>query len=315
MIFAGRTRFRALSVAGALALVPATLLCGLGPVGATWPGRNGDIVHDRGVGDRVQIFKMAPDGSGGVQLTSLGNNVDPSWSPNGRVVAFDGDRTGVSQLFRMGADGTNQRNISPDGNCAAYPSWAPDGRSLVFVHYPDPQCTGAPDVWTAQGDGSRPRALTNTPNEREVMPSYSPDGSRIAFASHTSAPGTFAVYTIRANGSDRRRVTPTRQNASGPDWSPDGRRLVVSSGADESEQSLYTIDPDGRHLQRLTRPAPDVVNAQPRWSPDERFVLFSSNRYGDQFDLFTIRLRDGVVRKRTRTAVNELTSSWQATDR
>jgi TolB protein len=286
------------------------------PAGATWPGANGRIAFDRAVVGQFesQIWTMNGVTNGhGVQLTTQGSNDSPSYSPNGGVIAFGSDRSGVPQIWLMGAGGGDQRNISPDGMCAAFPSFSPNGRSIVFVHYPDTTCDGTPDIWTVRRDGTDAAQLTNTSAQRELLPSYSPDGTKIVFSSHTG-PGTFAVYTINANGSSRTRITPKWLDASWPDWSPDGTKLVFASNEGQPESNIWTIDPDGQNLHRVLRKPVNYNNTAPKWSPDGKQLLFTSDRFGDQLDLFSVRLSNGAIRRRgTQTpGTHEFGSSWQA---
>ncbi len=138
---------QALGVTAAAAFTLVVVAVAPTTAGATWPGSNGRIAFDRSTDTTSQIWSMNGVTNGhGVQLTHLGSNDSPSYSPNGGVIAFDSDRTGVPQIWLMGAGGGDQRNISPDGNCSVYPSFSQNGRSIVFVHYPDTTCTGNPDL-------------------------------------------------------------------------------------------------------------------------------------------------------------------------
>ncbi len=162
-------------------------------------------------------------------------------------------------------------------------------------------------------DGTDPAQLTNTPSERELLPSYSPDGQKIVFASHTSAAGSFAVWTINANGTGRTRITPRWRDASFPDWSPDGTAIVFATNADKPDSNIYIWDDS----LRITRVLPNPVgydNTAPKWSPDGKQILFTSNRRGDQLDLYSVRLSNHAVRRRgTATRdTQEFLSSWQA---
>ena len=311
-----RRRVRAVTLGVAVALAAAVLAPT--PAGATWPGANGRIAFDRAVVNESesQIWTMSGITNGpGRQLTTEGSNDSPSYSPNGGVIAFSSDRSGVFQIWLMGAGGGDQRNISPDGMCSAYPSFSPTGRRIVFVHYPDTTCTGNPDIWTVRRDGANPAQLTNTPAQRELLPSYSPDGSKIVFSSHTSTPGTFAVFTINANGTGRTRITPRFLDASFPDWSPDGTKLVFASHGSQPDSNIWTIDPDGQNLHRVLPKPVGYDNTAPKWSPDGRQILFTSNRpEGEQLDLYSVRLANGAVRRRGTQSpdTNEFGSSWQA---
>jgi len=284
-----------------------------GTAQAAWPGGDGRIAFDSDVsGTSLQIYSMREDGSHRRQLTTEGNNGDPSWSPDGRRLAFDSDRAGGSHIFVMDATGGRVRDVNPDGNCTAYPSWMPGGREIIFSHYPDPACIGAPDIWIESSDGTHARPLTNTPDDRELKPEASPDGSRIAFMSHTSAPGTFAVSTVRPDGADRRQITPLSLDATYPDWSPDSRWLVIASNADRSLSAIYVVRRNGTGLRQLTEPT-SGDNSKPRFAPDGRSIIFSSNSATpDQFELFTLDLRSHQVRQLTNTPEgSEYFSSWQ----
>jgi TolB protein len=181
---------------------------------------------------------------------------------------------------------------------------------LVFSHYPDKDCSGAPDIWSARRDGTGATQLTHTPLARELKPVWSPDGRRIAFASHPS-PG-FTVWTMASDGSDLRRLTPPALDASYPDWSPDGRRIVVTSHVDRNHSSIYVVDRNGSHLARLTTPPAGTRDSKPVWSPDGNSILYSSDsRSPGQFELYRLDTRTHVVRRLTHTPFGEYFSSWQ----
>jgi TolB protein len=254
---------------------------------------------------------MRPDGSHRRQLTSDGNSGDPSWSPNGRWLAFDSDRDAPSRIYVMDAAGRRVRDVNPDENCSAYPSWSPSGHEIIFSHYPDPDCEGAPDVWIEWANGTHARPLTTTPNDRELKPEFAPDGSRIAFLSHTAEPETFTVNTIRPDGGDRRQITPLALDATYPDWSPDSRWLVVSSNADRANSNIYVVRRDGSGLRPLTQQTTGDAS-KPVFSPTGRSILYSSNSASDDFELFVLDLWSHTTRRLTNTPEGgEYFSSWQ----
>jgi TolB protein len=73
-----------------------------------------------------QIFVINPDGTGLIQLTSQGNNEDPSFSPDGRYITFSSDRDGVKGIFIMRANGEAQKRITPKNMKAHSPRWSPN---------------------------------------------------------------------------------------------------------------------------------------------------------------------------------------------
>jgi Ca2+-binding RTX toxin-like protein len=106
------------------------------------------------------------------RLTVLGRNFDPSWSPDGRTIAFVSRRDGNLELYTMSWDGSNQTRITSTPGAESSPDWSPDGRRLVFVR--------GPDLWVRDIGTGRENRLTRTPHV-ETEPVWSPNGRLVAF--------------------------------------------------------------------------------------------------------------------------------------
>jgi len=85
----------------------------------------GDKIIFSGRRGTNQVFMVNPDGTGLTQLTSQGNNEEPSFSPDGRYIAFSSDREGGKGIYIMRANGENQKRISPRNLKASGPRWSP----------------------------------------------------------------------------------------------------------------------------------------------------------------------------------------------
>ena len=109
-----------------------------------------------------------------------------------------------------------------------------------------------------------------------MSPAWSPDGSKIAFAS--SRDGGWDVYVMNADGSAVTRLTPHLARDDEPAWSPDGTRIAFTSDRD-GDFDIYVMNADGSGVTRVDdHPAQD---GNPAWSPDGSHIAFTSDRDGN----------------------------------
>lgn len=120
------------------------------------------------------------------------------------------------------------------------------------------------EIRTINPDGTGRNNLTDTTRANEIAPAWSADGTKIAFASDQDDASPYyyerdhEIYTMNADGSDKKRLTLTPKLKEGePSWSPDGNRIAYqgeSTAADGSTRyDLYAMDADGTDSTRLTR--------------------------------------------------------------
>jgi TolB protein len=115
------------------------------------------FVSDRG-GEPV-LYQMSADGSNieRIAMPDMGYVVDPSWSPNGQLLAFAWRRpSGNFDIYIMDIVSRSLVELTRDAGRNERPSWAPDGRHLVF----ESTRTGTRQIWTMLADGSEPKQLT-----------------------------------------------------------------------------------------------------------------------------------------------------------
>jgi Tol biopolymer transport system component len=217
------------------------------------------------------VFVARADRSRARRLTSApGPQFDPSFSPDGRLIAYRDSRHGINvddEVWVMDRDGRHARNLTRDHGNDWSPARAPDGRTIAFAS----TRSGSLELWTMAADGSRPRRVSSSPAE---YPSWSPDGSRIAFSLVTA--GAVQVGIVRRGGRDERAVTPLTENSELPAWSPDGSLIAFSRGF-EGRRSIWTMHPDGTDAHAITKPGSDDV--APAWSPDGRYIVFARRRW------------------------------------
>jgi len=169
------------------------------------------------------IYVINSDGTGLTQLTSNeGDNSYAAFSPNGTKIVFTSNRSGISQVWLMHADGSHQRQLTFDPQPKdQVPDWSPDGSKIAYLAdthgIADIVNPSWGDIWVMNAAGHNQRRLTSGASWYGTA--WSPDGTRIA----TMDLPTRTIYTINAtDGSDPQAVHPGPGPQFVPGWQPLG---------------------------------------------------------------------------------------------
>jgi Tol biopolymer transport system component len=256
------------------------VLLGLAANRSAYAAPSGRILVTQGDG----IYAMNPDGTRLTQV--LRDGYDGAWSPDGNRIVYLRDASLVDEksnevgLYVVKADGSDLRKLTGNPNHYA-PSWSPDGQKIAFMAdvFVDDERGYATRLMTIDADGGRWRAVVD--DIGYSRPAWSPDSRRMAFVKYEPRQvsdgngGTYTtydsyLYVVNADGSGLRRVTDL-PGVSDPAWSSAGIIAFTYYGDYEKNVSpgLFTINPDGSSLKRLTS-----NNAYtPSWSPDARQLV------------------------------------------
>lgn len=160
---------------------------------------------------------------------------------------------------------------------------------------------------TAQG---RETNLTNFV-ANDNWPSWSPDGSTLAFQSDRDWGGKMEVYVLRYPGTDSsvlsRLTQDTARQDGQPAWAPSGNRLAFVSDRDSAGFDIYLMSPSGTSVVRLT--ADSGHSTQPAWSPAGDRLAFASDRSG-LVDIYVMDTLGGNVVNLTNSAASDLAPQW-----
>jgi Tol biopolymer transport system component len=173
---------------------------------AAWSPNGREVVFVQRVEESQAdaLFRVRRDGNGLRRITPPVESeiYGPSWSPDGRTIAFTVWDNGQESVWTVGANGSRLHKIAEK---ARLPDWSPDGRRIIF--------TDRLSVLTMARDGSRRRRITPPVLEDETFQAtYSPDGSKIAFVRD------WRVWVMTAKGKRAHIVSPVDTLVFRVDW-------------------------------------------------------------------------------------------------
>lgn len=250
--------------------------------------------------DVKEVFIADYDGANPRRITiNRTMNLTPSWSPDGRSIAYTSYRSGAPDLLISNIFAGTMESPTRGVGQNWLPAFSPDGSRLAFTSSRD----GNSEIYVINRDGSNLVRLTNSP-AIDSTPTWSPTGTQIAFTSERR--GQPQIFVINVDGTGLRQISfesyadratwspapyneiaftartgpgfdikilgiasgETRQITFGegsnesPAWAPNGRHLAfMSTRAGRSQ--IFTVDRDGRNLRQLTK---DGNNTTPNWS-------------------------------------------------
>lgn len=210
--------------------------------------KDGELVlTDKATDSGISI--MNADGSNRKRIFTPSSGVAfmPTWSPDGRWIAFgyggflQSRRTSPAKIMMIKKDGTGLVALTDSTLNSGFPSFSPDGKNIVYR------------AWGAKNDGLRILNLADhsirvLTTDYDNLPFWSPNGKLISFT-RKHGNNNFDIYTIRPDGTDLRQLTTSPANDAHAMWTDDSKHLMWSSGiyGFKDEAALYddTFQPYG----------------------------------------------------------------------
>jgi WD40-like Beta Propeller Repeat/AAA ATPase domain len=161
-------------------------------------------------------------------------------------------------------------------------------------------------VYVMNSDGSDRTRLTDGQSGFLAAPSWSPDGSKIAFVSDRE--GNPDIWVMDSDGTNLVNLTQHTAKDHSPAWSPDGEWIAFASVRDSLYWELYLMRPDGSGIQRLTW-WEDASDLAPTWSPDGTRLAFASKRDGN-WEIYSMDREGGSLSRLTNHPADDTNPAW-----
>lgn len=271
------------------------------PAQAAYPGVPGPIAYSKTTADEVEdtggLLAHGPRKTDApLQLTENRNDGSPSYSPNGRLIVFAGNRdpgeTRGTHIYVMKNDGTDVRQLTSGSSYDSNPSFSPDGKLVVFDRGGGSQGR-VTHIFSVSTDGSGLHQISDEAGS-DSDPTFTPNGKLIVFVSNRDSSGRkdrANILSMRPDGSRVRLLIGGPREEYEPDVSPNGRAIAFASNRDHGHgPNLFVARIDGKHIRELTHSRHDCFEsacyASPSWSPDGRHIAFlAGGRYSSSVDV------------------------------
>ena len=240
----------------------------------------------------TEIYVVDFDGENLKQVTNDKTlNLTPTWSPNGRWLAYTSYAGNNPDLVMIDNFGEKpKRTLLYLSGLNSAPSWSPVDNRLTLVLSKDDNS----EIYTLSNNRTL-RRLTRHFNI-DTSPTWSPDGKNIAFTSDRSGRGAPQIYIMDAHDGDKagvQRISFDSSYNDDPAWSPDGDKIAYTSRVGKRFQ-IKIYDLTKKSSVVLTNGRGN--HEQPTWSPDGRFIAYR-HKVGSNMSTYIQRLDSNKTRQ------------------
>lgn len=187
-------------------------------------------------------------------------------------IAYSGSDGHDNEIFTITESGVHKQitnNTTQD--------YAPSVSSLGVIAY---QCDSV-NICNINQTGSGFKQLTSVDSPGpgfNFRPSWSPDGSKIAFVHNVvvNGSGNYEIYVMNSDGSNQRQLTNNAGRDDQPAWSPDGKTIAFTRSGDGFSE-IWTMPATGGAPTSITKNHGTTNNSDPSWSPNSRFIVYAGD--------------------------------------
>jgi dipeptidyl aminopeptidase/acylaminoacyl peptidase len=202
----------------------------------------------------------------------------PSFSPDGKYVAFLMNTTGVPQVWRIALDGGWPEQLTFYNEEISFCYYAPVGDRLIFGM--DQGGNERVQFYMLQDQGSHIEALTDKPKVIHMFGDWSADGRQITFSSNERHEAFFDAYLMNVDSKETRRILQHDGTNHAVCFTPDGKKSLVRRANTNLDRDLYLVDLKSAPVNHLTPHQGEAYYSSEKFSPDSRelYLVSDENR-------------------------------------
>ncbi len=210
-----------------------------------------------------------------------------TYSPDGKTILFESNRTGSWQVYRMDADGSDQQQLTRHDSNNRRPSWHPEGEKIVF----ESDRSGKSELYLLDLISLNENRLSRIDKGETMFASFSPDGEMIA-VSLVESEEKSNIVLMDLKGMIFKYLTSENRRSFYPKWSKNGQEILYFSRKDTENEAdeIYRLNLETGEEKRLTHSP--YHNFCPAWSKDSDKLVFVSSMEDIRPEIY-IMDRDG----------------------
>ena len=221
------------------------------------------------------------------RMARIGRASSPSFSPDGKRMAFVSDSSGIPQVWIAPVEGGAPTQVTKSDDPIGRVSWSPNGDWLVFSLAPGGGMNA--QIYIVHPDGTGLRRLTDGGKETNNLGDWTHDGRRIAMGSNRANPSAIDVYLVDPASGERQLISDNKGLQAVEDVSRDGTLALVSRVRGRGDNDLYLINLKTR-AETLVTPHDPPGSFGGQLAPDGRTIYLTSNKDRDMAAFARVRM-------------------------
>jgi len=242
----------------------------------SWQPNGNRILYTSNESGNYDIWIMNPDGSGKTQLTSaLSDDIYFSWQPNGNRILYTSNESGNYDIWIMNSAGSGKTQLTSALSNEYAMGFSPDGGKVVYSSRKTLDNISdiedfIPAIWIMGADGSNKKQLIPVDQKRYIdRPSWSPDGTKIAFESRNIAGDQADIVVVSSDGSNLTVLTGNDTSDMFPQWSPEGEQIAFTSSKDGNMSvSVIILEDEWKSVYAETTASIAISQGKGKKSPE-----------------------------------------------